>query len=77
MRETLSDWKRDWIEANGETHELEVVIKDSQLDNLESYVYEGSFVDIPEKLLDKKVIDCGQIIGSSKPEKNGAYSLTI
>lgn len=77
MRETLSDWKRDWIEANGKTHELEVVIKDSQLDNLTPYVYEESFVDIPEELLDRKVINCGQIIESSKPERNGAYSLTI
>lgn len=47
MRETLKDWKRDWIEENGETHELEVVVKDSKLDDLAPYVYEGSFVDIP------------------------------
>lgn len=77
MRETLKDWKRDWIEANGETHELEVVVKDSKLDDLLPYVYEGSFVDIPEELLDKKVVDYGQIIESSKPERNGAYSLTV
>ena len=77
MRETLKDWKRDWIEENGETNELEVVVKDSKLDDFAPYVYEGSFVDIPEDLLDKKVIDCGQIIESSKPERNGVYSLTI
>lgn len=77
MRKTLSDWKKDWIEANGETHELEVLIKDSQLDDLSSYVYEGSFVDIPEELIDKKVIEWGQIVESSVPERNGAYSLTI
>lgn len=77
MQETLKDWKRDWIEANGETHELEVMVKDSQLDDFAPYIYEGSFVDISEELLDRKVIDCGQIVESSVPERNGAYSLTI
>lgn len=77
MRETLRDWKRDWIEANGKTHELEVVIKDSKLDEFAPYVYEGCFVNIPEELLDQKVIDCGRIVESSVPERNGAYSLTI
>lgn len=24
MRETLRDWKRDWIETNGETDDIEV-----------------------------------------------------
>ena len=52
MRETLRDWQRDWIEANGKTHELEVVIKDSKLDEFAPYLYEGSFVDIPEELLE-------------------------
>lgn len=77
MREILKDWKRDWIETNGETHDLEVVIKDSKLDEFAPYVYEGSFVDIPEELLDKKVIDCGRIVESTVSERNGAYSLTI
>lgn len=77
MRETLKDWRRDWVETNGETNELEVVIKDSKLDDLAPYVYEGSFVGIPDNLLDKKVIDCGQIVESSVPERNGAYTLTI
>lgn len=77
MRDTLKDWKKDWIEANGETHELEVVIKDSSLDDFAPYVYEGSFADIPEELLDRKVTDCGRILESSIPERNGAYSLTI
>ena len=29
MRETIADWKKDWIDANGLTNELEVIIKDS------------------------------------------------
>lgn len=77
MRKTLKDWKRDWINENGKTHDLEVLIKDSNRDEFASYVFEGSFVDIPEELLDKKVIECGRIIDSSVPERNGAYSLTI
>ena len=27
MRETIADWKKDWIDANGLTNELEVIIK--------------------------------------------------
>lgn len=77
MRETIKDWRKEWMETNGETHELEVVIKDSSLDDLASYIYEGSFVDIPEELFDKKVMDCWRILKSSVPERNGAYSLTI
>lgn len=75
MRETLNDWKRDWIEANGETNEVEVLINEG--DDASSYIYEGSFKDIPEELLDRKVVHYGQIIDSSVPEKTGAYSLTI
>lgn len=76
MRETLEDWKRDWIDANGETDDIEVLISES--DNiLKPYIYEGSFKDIPEELLDKKVVYCGQIVDSSVPERVGAYSLAI
>lgn len=78
MRETLKDWKRDWIEENGETHDsLEVVIINSELDEFAPYVYKGSFADIPEELLDKNVIEWGKIIESSDAERIGAYSLTI
>lgn len=77
MRETVEEWKKEWIETNGQTHELEVVIQDSSLDNFAPYVYEGSFVDIPEELLCKKVADYGRIIESSEPEREGAYLLTI
>lgn len=77
MREILREWQRDWIKENGETHDLEVVIKDGKLDDLASCIYEGSFVDIPDELLDKKVIDYWRIVESSIPERNGAYSLTI
>lgn len=77
MRETIKDWKMEWIETNGETDEVEVVIKDSNLDDFAPYVYEGSFVDIPEELYDRKVISCGRIENSSVLERNGAYSLTI
>ena len=78
MRETLNDWKRDWIEANGETNEVEVLISEGDGDDIfKPYIYEGSFKDIPEELLDKKVIHCGQIIDSSVPERIGAYSITI
>lgn len=76
MRETLQDWKRDWIEANGETNELEVLVSEGD-DTFKPYIYEGSFKDIPEELLNKKVIHCGQIMDSSVHERIGAYSLTI
>ena len=77
MRETLKDWKRDWREENGETHDLEVVISDSKLDEYAPYVYEGNFANIPKELLDRRVIKYWQIIESSNPERNGAYSLKI
>lgn len=76
MRETLRDWRRDWIETNGETDDVEVIIsKDNCLFN--PCVYEGSFNDIPEELLDRKVISYGKIIESSVPKRIGAYSLTM
>ncbi len=77
MRETIRDWKNEWIETNGETGELEVVIEDNKLDNFAPYVYEGSFKDIPEYLLDEKVVEDGRILDSSVPERIGAYSLRI
>ena len=76
MRETLKDWKRDWIEANGETDDIEVLISECD-DAFKPYVYEGNFKDIPEELLDRKVVKCGKILESSVPERIGAYSLTI
>lgn len=76
MREKLRDWKRDWIEANGETDDIEVLISEGD-DTFKPYIYEGSFKDIPEELLDRKVINFGQIMDSSVPERVGAYSLTI
>jgi len=80
MRETVKEWKREWIETNGETDELEVDIKDSgqrdALNNARS-IYEGSFAGIPVELEEKRVIEAGQIIDSSLPERIGAYSLLI
>lgn len=63
MRKTLRDWKRDWIDANGETNDIEVLISEGD-DAFKPYIYEGSFKNIPEKLLDRKVIYWGQIIDS-------------
>jgi len=75
MRETVKEFKDEWIETNGKTDELEVVIADSKIDS--SYIYEGSFVNIPIELEDKSVIDYAKIINSTVPERIGAYSLTI
>lgn len=77
MREILDDWKREWIETNGETSNLEVLIKDNNCDGFAPYVYEGSFKDIPEELLNKKVIEVSKIVDSSIDERIGAYSLKI
>jgi len=77
MRETVKEWKDEWIETNGETNELEVVITDSNLDDLVPYIYEGSFVNIPTELEEKKIINNGKILDSSIPDRIGAYSLTI
>ena len=40
-------------------------------------IYEGCFANIPEELLDRKVIECGQILASTNPEREGCYSLII
>ena len=77
MRETIKDWKKEWIETNGKTEDLEVLIKDSSLDDFAPCIYEGSFVNIPESLEEKKVIEWGQVCDSSIPNRIGAYSLTI
>ena len=76
MRETLRDWRRDWLETNGQTDGVEVLISEGD-DAFKPYVYEGSFKDISEELLDRKVIKCGKILESSVPERIGAYLLTI
>lgn len=76
MREILRDWEKDWIEANGETNDVEVLISEGD-DAFKPYIYEGAFKNIPEELLDRKVIHCGQIMDSTVPGRVGAYSLTI
>ncbi len=77
MRETVRDWKNEWTETNGETDGLEVVIEDRKLDDFVPYVYEGSFKNIPEEILNKKVIENWKILDSSMPERIGAYMLRI
>lgn len=77
MRKTVKDWKRDWIKANGETHDFEVALEYRNATASDPYVYEGSFVDIPEDLMDKKVIEWARIIDSSEQERIGAYVLII
>lgn len=77
MRETIKDWQEEWIETNGKTNELEVLIENISLGEYSPCIYEGSFVDIPAELYEKKVIEWGQVIDSSEPERIGAYTLTI
>lgn len=76
MRETLNDWKKEWIQTNGITDDVEVLITDSS-SNVSAYAYEGSFAQIPEDLLHRKVIQYGKVVVSSIEERNGAYSLTV
>lgn len=76
MRITLEDWKRDWIKDNGETDGTEVLVSEG-VDSSESYIYEGSFKNIPKELLDRKVVNVAKVIESTIPERNGAYSLII
>ena len=57
MRETIKEWRDEWIETNGPTGELEVVITDTSRDISRDELYSGSFADIPPELLDKKVIE--------------------
>jgi hypothetical protein len=77
MRKTIKDWKDEWIETNGETDELEVIISDSSLDDLSPYIYEGSFMNIPKELDEKKVISSGRILDSTVSDRIGAYSLEV
>lgn len=77
MRETIGEWKVEWINTNGKTDELEVLIIDSKLDTMAPYIYEGSFAKIPKQLEEKKVIHWGKILESSVRDRIGAYSLTI
>lgn len=77
MRNFIRDWRDEWIATNGQTDELEVVIKDHTLDLMESYIYEGSFAGIPDEILDKRVIETARIVASSVQERTGAYSLMV
>lgn len=77
MRETIKEWRDEWIETNGPTGELEVVITDTSQEITRSELYSGSFAEIPPELLDKKVIENWRIIASSVSERIGAYSLTV
>lgn len=77
MRETIKEWRDEWIETNGLTKELEVVITDTSQEITRSELYSGSFAEIPLELLDKKVIENWRIIASSVPERVGAYSLIV
>lgn len=75
MRETLKEWRDEWIATNGKTNELEVIIKDKSIDDV--YIYEGNFAGIPVKFLEQKVVENGKILDSSVPKRRGAYLLTI
>lgn len=77
MRETVREWKKEWIDTNGETDELEVAIEDSSLDKFAPDVYEGPFARIPVALEERKVVKWAKICNSSISERIGAYSLTI
>lgn len=77
MRETIKEWRDEWIETNGLTKELEVVITDTSQEITRSELYSGSFADVPPELLDKKVIENWRIVASSVPERIGAYSLIV
>ena len=73
MRTRVRDWQRDWIQDNGRTDELEVIIAES--DGAE--IHSGSFVGIPEYELDKKVMVSGRILDSTVPERIGAIWLVV
>lgn len=75
MRETLNEWRDEWIATNGNTSELEVLITDSSIDDV--YIYEGNFAGIPIELLERKVIENSKVLDSSVPERRGAYVLII
>lgn len=77
MRETIKEWRDEWIGTNGPTGGLEVVITDTSRDISRDELYSGSFADIPPELFDKRVIENWRIIASSVPERVGAYSLTV
>jgi hypothetical protein len=74
MRETLKDWKTEWIETHGKTDEVEVLIS---YEGSNEYIYEGSFSNIPEELEEKKVVKSGKVLDSTVPARIGAYSLKI
>lgn len=75
MRETLKEWRDEWITTNGKTSKLEVIIEDRSRDDV--YIYEGNFAGIPVEFLERKVIENGKILDSSVPKRRGAYLLTI
>lgn len=77
MRETIKAWRDEWIETNGSTGNLEVVITDTSQNIGRSELYAGSFADIPPELFEKKVIEDWRIIASSVSERIGAYSLIV
>lgn len=78
MRETLKEWRDEWITTNGKTSKTskhEVIIEDRSMGDV--YIYEGNFAGIPVEFFERKVIENGKILDSSVPERRGAYLLTI
>ena len=73
MRITVRDWQRDWIRDNGKTDEMEVIL----VDRNDNELYCGSFIGIPEKLLERTVAEHGVILSSTDPARNGLFNLKI
>lgn len=74
MRETIGDWKKEWIDTNGKTNDLEVLIR---FNNSDGYIYEGSFFNIPEEFEVKKVVNCSRVLDSTIKARIGAYVLEV
>lgn len=77
MRETVKDWRNDWIKSNGKTVGLEVIIRRLEKNVNWRGVYEGNFADIPEEYLDQKVIEHYQILASTDTGRERVYVLGI
>lgn len=62
MRETLRDWKRDWIEANGEIDDIEVLISEGEDSFYNPYMLNGmpKMVHRSTKGFDRKGYSAGK-----------------
>lgn len=74
---TVKAWVDKWKEQFGTARDSDDVLLVLQSENDGDILYEGHFLDTPDKFYPCKVIQNSRCIASSDKRREGAYILTI